>query len=437
MGRVVVVRAMSLYTPAAVAFLLAYFRPKSERLFPAALVGFLWTLPSLLALQLFNLHFGWWTFQAQGGLFRGMPVDLYLGWAVLWGIVPVLAFRTTNIAWTSALFFAIDLVLMPACFPVVALGPHWLVGEAVALCVVLIPTQMFARWTLFDRNVRGRAILHAITATAIFLFLLPELIFALRPGSGWKALAGANAWARNLELQLVFVLGAVGVSAVQEFALRGDGTPIPYDPPKRLVASGLYRYVANPMQVSCAVVLAAWGGVLRNPWLALAGVMAFVYSFGLAKWDESEDMKSRFGEPWQEYRKNVRAWRFRWRPWHASNVPPARLYISETCGPCSEVRRWFESKGTTALHIVAAEDHPTRDLDRMTYDPMDGSAHEEGVRAFARGLEHIHLGWALAGAVLRLPGVSHGVQILLDGSGLGPRRISRRAVSGSAATCKR
>jgi hypothetical protein len=232
---------------------------------------------------------------------------------------------------------------------------------------------------------------------------------------------------RSLELQGVVLLGVVGVSAVQEFAKRGGGTPIPYDPPKQLVISGIYRYVSNPMQLSCALVMTAWGGVLRNPWLATGGLMAFLYSLGIAAWDEGEDLKLRFGKRWEEYRNNVHAWRPRLTPWHAPDSPPARLYVAETCGPCSEVRRWFESHRTVALHIVSAEDHPTRDLQRITYDPMDGTVVEEGVAAFARGLEHINLGWAFAGACLRLPGISHLVQILLDGSGLGPRIIPRRA----------
>jgi hypothetical protein len=65
----------------------------------------------------------------------------------------------------------------------------------------------------------------------------------------------------------------------------------------------------------------------------------------------------------------------------------------------------------------------------MTYDPIDGGATEESLRAFARGLEHINLGWAFAGACMRLPGISHFIQILLDGSGLGPRRIPRRSTN--------
>jgi protein-S-isoprenylcysteine O-methyltransferase Ste14 len=427
MERAVAVRFMGLHIPVVVAFLLVFLRPQRERIFPAALMGFIWTLPSLLAVQLVNQHFGWWQFNALGGLFRGMPLDLYLGWAVLWGILPILAFQKIQISWVVAIFFGIDLVLMPACSPVLSLGHRWLVGELVALAAVLVPAQLFARWTIDDIHLNTRAGLHVLAAAGVFLFLLPEVVFALRPGRGWDALLNDPAWLRNLKLQGIVLLAVMGVSAVLEFAQRGKGTPIPYDPPKQLVVSGLYRYISNPMQLSCALAMTAWGGALRNPWMAAAGVMSFLYSLGLAAWDDGEDMTARFGEGWQQYRNNVHAWRPRRTPWHASNRPLARLYVAETCGPCSEVRRWFESHGATALQIVAAEDHPTRDLRRITYDPMDGTGDEAGVRAFARGLEHIHVGWAFVGACLRLPGISHFTQILLDSSGSGPRLVPRRS----------
>jgi hypothetical protein len=118
MGRAAAVRFMGLYVPVIAAFLLVFLRPSRKRIFPAALLGFVWTLPSLLAVQLLNLHFGWWRFNALGGLFRGMPVDLYLGWAVLWGILPILSFDQTGIVWVSAAFFGIDLILtrlLPCC----------------------------------------------------------------------------------------------------------------------------------------------------------------------------------------------------------------------------------------------------------------------------------------------------------------------------------
>ncbi len=423
---------MALYVPVVVAFFLAYLWPGGRRLLAACLVGIAWVLPSLLAVQLLNIHFLWWQFHVQGGLFRGIPLDLLLGWAVLWGVIPTAAFRRVRISWVVGIFFAIDLVLMPACRPVVELGIRWLIGEAVALALVLIPAQLFARWTLTDTRLYARAVMQVLTSAGVFLFLIPEFIFALRDGHRWGALLTQTAWLRNLELQGVALLGVLGVSAAQEFAERGGGTPIPYDPPKRLVTTGIYRYIANPMQLSCALVMTAWGGVLRNPWVAIGGVMSFVYGMGIAGWDEDEDLKTRFGEQWLRYRRHVRAWRFRLTPWHDADTSPARLYVAETCGPCSEVRRWFESHHAIALRIVAAEDHPTRDLQRITYDPMDDGEAEEGVRAIARGLEHINLGWAFAGACLRLPVISHFVQLLMDASGFGPRVISRRAVGQKA-----
>jgi len=83
MGRVAAIRFLGLYVPVIAAFLCFFLRHQSRRIFPAALLGFFWALPGLLALQLLNLYCAWWHFEAQGGVFRGMPVDLYLGWAIL------------------------------------------------------------------------------------------------------------------------------------------------------------------------------------------------------------------------------------------------------------------------------------------------------------------------------------------------------------------
>jgi protein-S-isoprenylcysteine O-methyltransferase Ste14 len=428
--RATAIRFMGLYLPIVAAFLLAFVRPRSPRLLAACLVGLAWTLPTLLAVQLLNLRFDWWRFHAQGGLLDKMPVDLYLGWAVLWGIIPILAFRRIKIPWVAGIFCALDLLLMPACSPVITLNRFWLVGEFVAVALVLLPALLFARWTLSATNLAGRAALQFLTSGALFLFLVPEVLFANSSGPAWIPLFSQSRWLTNLELQGVALLALAGISGVQEFARRGRGTPLPFDSPERLVTSGIYRYIANPMQLSCALVVTAWGGVVRSPLIALAGVMSCIYSAGLANWDEAADLKTRFGEPWVRYRRGVRAWKPRLRPWHDPELPFPRLYVAETCGPCSEVRRWFIARHAIGLEIVPAEDHPTHDLQRMTYDPLDGSDPEDGVRAFARGLEHINLGWALAGALLRLPGIFHFVQLLMDASGLGPQTIYRRNTPG-------
>jgi protein-S-isoprenylcysteine O-methyltransferase Ste14 len=255
----------------------------------------------------------------------------------------------------------------------------------------------------------------------LILYVLPEIVFATRPGEGWMPLLNETSWRRQIGIQILLLLAVPGISAVMEFAERGRGTPIPYDPPRRLVTSGMYRYCANPMQLSCALVMLLWAAVLRNGWLVVAALMSAIYGAGIARWDEGNDLAQRFGDQWRMYRAEVHDWRVRWRPYTSDSN--ARIYIAATCGQCSQVRAWIEKRKPIGLEIRNAEVLPSGSIRRMRYDPCDGSAAVEGVRAIARALEHLNFGWAFAGAILRLPGVWRCVQLLMDASGLGPRTI--------------
>jgi hypothetical protein len=46
------------------------------------------------------------------------------------------------------------------------------------------------------------------------------------------------------------------------------------------------------------------------------------------------------------------------------------------------------------------------------------------VAAVARGVEHVNLGWAVAGWILRVPLLDRLAQVIVDGLGGGPRRLS-------------
>jgi len=414
-------RVAAIYLPLAIALLARLLRGKRPRQFAACLLSMLWVLPALLALQRLNAAEHWWSFSESAAGLRGMPLELLLGWSFLWGLVPQLVFPDLSIVVSATVMVLLDCLLMPLCSASVHLGSWWLLGEAVAVGIVLVPGLCLAQWTLQKSHLKGRATLQVITSAVLFLFFMPEVCFAIRPGAGWTPLLQLPSWARQLGIQAILVMAIPGVGAVMEFAERGRGTPIPYDPPLRLVTSGIYRYIANPMQVSCAAVMVAWAGMLRNGGLVVSTILSVAYSAGIANWDEKDDLRQRFGEEWLDYRSVVRNWFPRWKPYHSG--PPARLYIARTCEPCSRIGAWLQARKPLGLKILDAESLPAGSIQRMRYEPNDGTPASDGVRAMGRALEHLSLGWAIAGAALRIPGIWQLVQLLMDASGLGPRLI--------------
>ncbi|MGB6746304.1 MAG: methyltransferase, partial [Terracidiphilus sp.] len=269
----------ALYFPIAFTATIGLLRHRQPRMFPACLLGALWVAGSLPLVELLNAHARWWSFAPGGAVFCGMPLELYFGWIVWWGILPQIALDSLAIGWSAALLTALDVLLMPHLFgPLFSPRPVWLGGEGVAVLMVLVPALCIARWTADNTHLRARAAMQVAVAGMLFLYLVPQLVFTLRPGRGWAPLVEMPGWQRQLGLQALAILALPGVGAVMEFAERGLGTPIPYDPPVRLVSSGIYRYCANPMQLSCALVMLGWAGMVNNAWLLLAAVVAIVYS---------------------------------------------------------------------------------------------------------------------------------------------------------------
>ena len=421
MDRALLIRGLALLVPLLLSWLvwrLGRIPPKRAL---GGLLATLYLLPGLLALHLLAQRAGWWTYSAVGGLFVGFPVDLYLGWALFWGALPALALsRAPLIAILLGLLW-LDLMLMPQAEPVVQLGPGWIWGELIGVVALALPAQLLARWTERQTRLKARVTLQAIAFSGLTLFVLPAVILEAS-GASIASIRFELAGVRGLGLQLLALPAVVGLSAVQEFVERGRGTPLPYDPPHRLVVSGPYRYVANPMSLSMSLLLLGWGVWLGSFWVALAGAMGGVFAAGIARWSEEGDMARRFGEDWHDYRSAVKAWWPRWRPAEVG-ANEAVLYIAESCEPCSQLWRWFDRREPIGLTLRPAERHPSGGLRRLTYEPGDGSGRVQGLAALARGLEHINLAYAWVGFALRLPIVRPVLQLLADAVGGGPREL--------------
>jgi protein-S-isoprenylcysteine O-methyltransferase Ste14 len=108
------------------------------------------------------------------------------------------------------------------------------------------------------------------------------------------------------------IVGAAGavlaLSCIVTFALIGKGTPAPFDPPRRLVVRGPYRFVRNPMYLGAA--LAMTGAALYYQSVALlAYVGAFLLlSHAFVAVYEEPVLRRTFGNDYAAYCARVGRW---------------------------------------------------------------------------------------------------------------------------------
>jgi protein-S-isoprenylcysteine O-methyltransferase Ste14 len=111
---------------------------------------------------------------------------------------------------------------------------------------------------------------------------------------------------------LAFLAGGLGLFMVvwvsTAFVHYGKGTPIPIEPPTRLVIAGLFRYVRNPMYCGAVLIVLAETVYFRSAWLALyaAGLWGILH-LALVVWEEPQ-LRRRFGTDYERYLQEVPRW---------------------------------------------------------------------------------------------------------------------------------
>ena len=245
-----------------------------------------------------------------------------------WGIIfPLLPIRGSSLL---LLALVADLLLMPLLQPLLILKNGWIWGELLALASIIIPSILVYKWTILQRSINKRVIIQAIIFFALVAYFLPDLLWSYLPGRSFS-LSEVSPLVRAIQLNLLFFWIVIGISAVREFIQQGSGTPIPYDPPQKIVNSGLYAYISNPMQLSTSGALIAYSWLLDFWWLLGAGIMVIVYSLGIALPSENKDLTDRFGESWLSYRRKLKPFIPLWKPYLNPSNQPAKIYFEKRC----------------------------------------------------------------------------------------------------------
>jgi len=160
---------------------------------------------------------------------------------------------------------------------------------------------------------------------ALAILLLPFLVVVGMPyllltaftanDSRWSE-SSLIVWLPRSIGAILFIAGFALFSwCVSLFARVGQGSLAPWDPTRRLVTVGPYRFARNPMICGAALMLSGqallWGSWLLSLWACIFVGLNHVY-FVLS---EEPKLERRFGEDYRVYKANVPRWIPRLRSW--------------------------------------------------------------------------------------------------------------------------
>ena len=149
-----------------------------------------------------------------------------------------------------------------------------------------------------------RAVTYAVFFIGLVLVYLPAR-FLSWSGIVRPAVIGAPQVAGMI---MVTIGTAMALWCVFTFVFIGKGTPAPFDPPRKLVIRGPYRFVRNPMYIGAGMTLA--GAALFYQSLSIfiyTGVFFLITHLFVVLYEEPT-LRRTFGDEYEAYFGRVSRW---------------------------------------------------------------------------------------------------------------------------------
>ena len=166
--------------------------------------------------------------------------------------------------------------------------------------------------------------LSAIVGSAIFLVIVPGVVAGVVPWwiSRWQI--GPPFFGITLFRfagSVLIALGAAGLlDSFARFALQGLGTPAPVFPTRRLIVTGLYRHVRNPMYVAVVSAILGQGLLFGNlTLLKYGGVIWLLFHLFVLSYEEPT-LRASFGPEYKIFCAEVPRWLPRFTPWRSEDL---------------------------------------------------------------------------------------------------------------------
>ena len=146
-------------------------------------------------------------------------------------------------------------------------------------------------------------------------FMLPLTVLVLIP------FAIESRFAIRVDIEFVIgvllaVAGLILLAVTASMFIRfGRGTIAPWNPTRKLIVSGLYLHVRNPMIIGVLTALLGESLIFHSVQIFTWLIAFFIINDIYFVFSEEPGLTKRFGEEYLEYKRNVPRWIPRLRPW--------------------------------------------------------------------------------------------------------------------------
>jgi protein-S-isoprenylcysteine O-methyltransferase Ste14 len=150
----------------------------------------------------------------------------------------------------------------------------------------------------------ARALLGGVWFAGWFFTAFPAALLWLC-GASLIPPPGAN---RLLGAALIAAAHVVLVALVAQFLREGAGTQLPFDPPTRMVARGIYARIRNPMYATYIAIACGEAVLYRSAPLAAyaLGFAALLHAY-VVRFEEPR-LRTRFGVAYERYCEATGRW---------------------------------------------------------------------------------------------------------------------------------
>ena len=318
------------------------------------------------------VKFGFWQYFPMNFMALGVPIDLHVAWALLWGLgicwlsdkwpgkhARLAKFFIYISAWTFlTLFF--DVMMVDWMIFLKNYSVYWWIADI----IILTSIQGLTLWFYHSINYSRRMLISPYIRSLIYLSFFVTLFFIYIPQQIFILIQYFGVKVRVYQLSelayiFIFVAVIIGGWATYEFARKGGGTPIPWDAPQFLVTSGPYLFMSNPMQFS-GILLTIAVFLFNIHWFNFVYLIDVILVVWLVfERIELMQLKKEYGNYFERYRSSVPPWKILLRPPLIDKSFKPILFIDKECSICQifaqQLGKNVEIKG---LNEISSEGHP-------------------------------------------------------------------------------